>query len=77
MKRTIITPEDLMTPEYSMDHIARGDLILQILKERGFPVKGTLILEMDWHKLKRVEQYQELDGSMVFEWEEKENPDSN
>lgn len=46
--------------------------MLSILKEKGFPIKGTFHLEVDWDKVEAMTSY--LDDKtleQVIEWKEK------
>ena len=60
-----LSPSDLVKSraEYTM---------LSILKEKGFPIKGTFHLEVDWDKVEAMTSY--LDDKtleQVIEWKEK------
>lgn len=47
--------------------------MLSILKERGFPIKGTLILEVDWDKVESITRYTDFKTlDEIIEWKEKE-----
>jgi len=44
-----------------------------LLKEKGFPIKGSLILEVDWDKIETVTRYTGFEtDEIIIEWREKE-----
>ncbi len=45
---------------------------LALLKEKGFPIKGSLILEVDWDKIEAVTRYtDDKTDDVIIEWREK------
>lgn len=45
---------------------------LALLKEKGFPIKGSLILEVDWDKIEAVTRYtDDKTDDVIIEWRER------
>ncbi len=65
--RVELTPDDFLSLRYNDDYT-----ILGMLKDKGFPVKGILRLEVDWDKVERYHCYEDkISDRMIYEWEEK------
>lgn len=65
--RVELTPYDFLSLRYIDDYT-----ILGMLKDKGFPVKGILRLEVDWGKVEGYHCYEDkINDKMVYEWEEK------
>lgn len=46
---------------------------LALLREKGFPIKGSFILEVDWDKIEAVTRYtDDKTDDVIIEWREKE-----
>lgn len=62
--RVELTPDEFLSLEYYT--------ILGMLKDKGFPVKGILRLEVDWDKVERYHCYEDNStGNIIYKWEEK------
>lgn len=65
--RVELTPDDFLSLRYIDDYT-----ILGMLKDKGFPVKGILRLEVDWSKVERYHCYEDKSSDkIIYEWEEK------
>lgn len=65
--RVELTPDDFLSLRCIDDYT-----ILGMLKDKGFPVKGILRLEVDWYKVERYRCYEDkISDKMIYEWEEK------
>ncbi len=63
-KQIRISPSDVVLPKH-LNWLA-------LLKEKGFPVKGSLILEVDWDKIEAVTRYtDDKTDDVIIEWREK------